>query len=264
MSILLFIHFGIIDIIDILLVAFILYEVYELIKGTAASKIFSAVVLIYFVSLFVEMLKMKLLSTIMGTIINVGVIALIVVFQQEIRKFLLMLGSRYTKENYLALFKNIKTEGNYTADSIAKICKAAVEMSDAKTGALIVISRGSSLKAFTEFGEIINSDINAQLIESLFYKNSPLHDGALLIQNNKIYAAKCILPVSENPELKEGLGLRHRSALGMSEVSDTITIVVSEQSGNISIAHDSKIFQIKNFDRLPKIITNYLSRKKLE
>jgi uncharacterized protein (TIGR00159 family) len=197
----------------------------------------------------------------MGTIINVGVIALIVVFQQEIRKFLLMLGTKYTKNNYLAVVKNIKTEGNYTQKSIERICRAVIRMSSEQTGALIVISRNASLKAFTEHGQIINAEINSQLIETLFYKNSPLHDGAVLIQQNRIYAAKCILPVSENPELKEGWGLRHRSALGMSEISDSIIIVVSEQTGNVSVAHDAKIFQVKNFDRLPVILMNYLNRR---
>ena len=263
MSNILFIKFGIVDIVDILLVAFILYYLYKLIKGTAAIRIIAGVILIVLLWFFVDAIKMKLLSAILGQVIGVGVIVLVIVFQPEIRRFLLLLGNRYTKNKIFNYIVTVKNVGEYTKDSIEKISIAAIEMSKSKTGALIVISRNSSLKSFTDHGEIINAEINVSLLKNLFFKDSPLHDGAVFIEKNKIYAAKCILPVSENSELQQSYGLRHRSALGMAEVSETIVIVVSEQTGDISIAHDSKIFKLTNKDRLSQIISCYLSRKKI-
>ncbi|MDR2834905.1 MAG: diadenylate cyclase CdaA [Bacteroidales bacterium] len=263
MPIFLFINFRIIDAIDILIVTVLLYQFYKLLKGTAAVKICIGIVIIYIIWLIVRAIDMSMLGTILGQVIGVGMIALIVVFQQEIRKFLLFLGEKYTNNN-LKYLRNMKLSGDFSSDSINKISKAAIEMSLTKTGALIVISRDASLKSFAEYGEIINSNINVQLLKSIFFKDSPLHDGAVLVEKNKIYAAKCVLPLSDNPELQQGYGLRHRSALGMSEVSDTIVIVVSEQTGNISVAHDSRITKITNTEKLPKIIISFLEREKFE
>lgn len=257
---LLLINFRIFDIIDIVVIATLLYQLYNLLKGTAAIKIAIGIVIIYIIWIAVKSIHMEMLGSILGQVIGVGMIALIVVFQQEIRKFLLMLGSKYFTRNY-KYFSHIKTYGEYSINAIEAIAIASIEMSMSKTGALIVIGRASLLNSFTEYGEILNANINAQLLKSIFYKNSPLHDGAVLIQKNKIYAAKCILPVSENIILQQEYGLRHRSALGISEISDCIVIVVSEQTGNISIAYDSKIMRIYNKDRLQKIIISYLERK---
>ena len=255
-----FIHIRFLDIIDILLVAFLLYQLYSFIKGTAAIKIFIGIALIYLVWLFVKAMRMELISSILGQVIGVGLIALIVVFQQEIRQFLLLIGNKYIKRSKLNILRDSRLQSGYSTSSIEYIAQAANEMSIAKTGALIVISREASLKSFIEQGEVLNADISVPLLKSIFFKDAPLHDGAVLIENNKIYAAKCILPVSANTELPKDFGLRHRSALGMAEVSDTLTVVVSEQTGKISVAKEGKIYRLTTNDRLSKIIANFLRK----
>ncbi len=255
-----FIQIRFLDVLDIFLVAFLLYELYALIKGTTAIRIFIGIMLIYLLWLLVKAMKMELLGSIMGQVMGVGVIALIVVFQQEIRKFLLLIGNRYFKGGKLKFLKDAKMQGGYSAASIEKISTAALEMAQNKTGALIVISIGESLKSFTEYGEIIDAEINVQLLKTIFFKDTPLHDGAVLIENNRIYAAKCVLPVSANSDLPVEYGLRHRSALGMAEITDTIVIVVSEQTGDISVAHNSKIYKLSHPERLNKMVSGFLNR----
>lgn len=255
-----FIHIRFLDILDIFVVAFLFYQLYKLIKGTAAIKIFIGIFSIYIIWLLVRAMKMELISTILGQVIGVGMIALIVVFQQEIRQFLLILGNRYFKGGKFNIMKMTKVQAGYSIESVEKIAAAAIEMSSIKRGALIVIARDASLKAFAEQGEVINADISEQLIKSIFYKDAPLHDGAILIENNKIYAAKCILPLSANTDIPQEYGLRHRSALGMTEVSDTIVVVVSEQTGSISIAKHGKIYKLTQKERLSKIILSFLRK----
>lgn len=255
-----FIEIRFFDILDVFLVALLMHQLYLLIKGTTAIRIFIGIVIIYLIWLLVKAVKMDLLGAIIGQVMGVGVIALIVVFQQEIRKFLLLLGNRYLKRGKFNFLKNAKMQGGYSVTSIEKISEAALEMAEAKTGALIVISMGMSLKSYTEYGEIIDADINVQLIKSIFYKDAPLHDGAVLVENDRIYAAKCVLPVSSNTDLPPEYGLRHRSALGMSEVTDTIIIVVSEQTGGISVAHNAKIYKLSQPERLNKMISGFLNK----
>lgn len=253
------IHITIIDVLDILIVAFLLYKLYQLIKGTAAIKIFFGIAIIYLIWLLVRALKMELVETIMGQVIGVGVIALIVVFQQEVRQFLLMLGDRYFKRG--VLFGKVKLRNDFSHDGVENIVQAAVEMSESMTGALIVITRETSLQTIIQTGEMVNADINKQLIKAIFYKNAPLHDGAMIIEKNKIVAAKCILPVSQNPNLPNEYGLRHRSGLGISETSDALVIIVSEQSGGISIAQNGAIHKASGREYLEKTIIAYLRRK---
>jgi len=255
-----FIHIRFLDILDILLVAFLLYELYTLIKGTAAMRIFVGIFVIYLGWLLVKAMKMELLGSIMGQVIGVGMIALIVVFQQEIRQFLLLIGNKYIKGGKFNIIRNSRLQAGYSSANIDKITLAAMEMSSTKTGALIVIARDASLRSFTEHGEVLNADISVQLLKSIFYKDAPLHDGAVLIENNKLYAAKCILPVSSNPDLPAEYGLRHRSGLGMSEITDTIVVIVSEQSGTISVARNGKIYKLSQPERLSKVITGYLRK----
>ncbi len=223
-------------------------------------RIFGGIFLIYLLWLLVKAMKMELIGTIMGQVIGVGMIALIVVFQQEIRQFLLMLGNRYIKGNTFRLIKNSRFQSGYSTANIEFISDACIQLSKTKTGALIVIARDASLKTFSETGEFLDSEINIQLIKSIFYKDAPLHDGAVLISNNKIIAAKCILPLSTNPNLPKGYGLRHRSGLGMTEVTDTIVIIVSEQTGDIAVARQGKIYKVSELDRLSKIITGFLRK----
>ncbi len=253
------IHITIIDVIDILIVAFLLFKLYQLIKGTVAIKIFFGIALVYLLWLFVKALKMELVEAIMGQVIGVGVIALIVVFQQEVRQFLLMLGDKYVKRG--KLFGKVKLRDNFSHDSIENIVQACEEMSETKTGALIVITRETSLQTIIQTGETVNADINTQLIKAIFYKNAPLHDGAMIVEKNRIVAAKCILPVSQNPDLPNEYGLRHRSGLGISETSDALVIIVSEQSGHISVAQNGKIHKVSDKNHLEKTIFTYLRKK---
>lgn len=230
-----FIHVRLLDIIDILLVAFLLYELYNLVKGTAAINILLGIVAIFLAWRLVRILEMELLTEILGAFISVGFIALIVVFQPEIRKFLLLLGTpAFIRKNHRRfLFWRIRYTNDESLD-IDPIVQACHKMAISKTGALIVIGKIHELEEYINTGEVLNAKISEQLIENIFFKNSPLHDGAVIVVNGQIKAARCILPVSKSTELPAHIGLRHRSAVGITEKSDAIAIVVSEQTGKIS------------------------------
>ncbi|HOT89429.1 MAG TPA: diadenylate cyclase CdaA [Bacteroidales bacterium] len=253
----LFITIRWIDIIDILLVAFLLYQLYNLIKGTGAVNIFLGLVAILFIWFLVRTFEMELLSEILGQFISVGVIALIIVFQQEIRQFLLLLGSPNFLKKGCKNFLNIKWQMNeQDILEIEPIVKACESMALSKTGALIVITRKNELKSFSESGEIIESKISKELIESIFYKNSPLHDGAVIINSNKLKAARCILPASEKTDLPPYVGLRHRAAIGITEESDAFAIVISEQRGEISIADSGELTLNIKSNKLREVLKN--------
>lgn len=228
----------ILDIIDIILVAFILFQLYRIIKGTAAMSIFIAIFLIYLFWLIVKALNMELVSSLLGQVIGVGVIALIVVFQQEVRRFLLILGNRYIKNTRFSFQKFLNGTDDHNAGPaiVEEIVRAAESMSAKRTGALIVICRQSSLSSYTDEGQILKAQISAKLIESVFFKNSPLHDGAVLIENGLILAARCPLPVTDQLNLPPNLGMRHRAGIGMSEHTDALVVIVSEETGRISVA----------------------------
>lgn len=247
-----------IDFIDILLVAFLLFQLYSLIKGTGAISIFLGIIAIYLIWMLVKAFEMELLSEILGQFISVGVIALIIVFQQEIRQFLLLLGSQgFLKRTGKSFFSFRWQTDKFETNDIDTIVKACDSMAKSKTGALIIITRKNELQKYAQTGEQINSVISKQLIESVFYKNSPLHDGALIINGNRIKAARCVLPVSERSNLPENVGLRHRAAIGITEESDAIAIVVSEQRGEISIADGAVLkMHIK-----PEKLSEYLIRE---
>ncbi len=238
-----FLDFGFIDFIDILVVAYLFYNVYQLIRGTVAINIFSVIIGIYLIWTLVKAMNMQLLSTILGQFIGVGVLAIIIVFQPEIRRFFRLIYSEYLSHFNLSIenvFSNfIKTPPQVEIDSIVQAC---VNMAKTKTGALIVISNDGNLDSYTQTGTIINADTSTRLLESLFYKNSPLHDGAVVVIRNKIVSAACILPVSESSSLPEHCGLRHRSALGITEVTNVMAVVVSEETGNISYFKTGKFF----------------------
>lgn len=230
-----FLDFGIIDLIDIILVAYLLYKLYMLIKGSVAINIFTVIAIIYFIWLITRALNMQLLSAILGQFIGVGVLALVIVFQPEIRRFFLLLYNEYMSKFNFSLEKIfgrlIKQKPGVKIYSITKSC---INMSRTKTGALLVISESSPMESYTNTGTKLHAITSSELIESIFFKNNPLHDGAVIIYKDKILAAKCILPVSENIELPPSFGLRHRSAMGISESTDTFTIAVSEETGEIS------------------------------
>ncbi len=226
-------QFGILDIVDIILVAVLFYEGYRLIKGTAALNIFLGILAVFLLSKIVRILHLQMFASILDQFISVGFIALIVVFQPEIRRFLLILGTpsayRGSKKGLL-FWKRIITSP-LLIDPIVQACQ---RMSKEQTGALIVIARQHELDTFSLTGEYLDAAISTQLLESIFAKNGPLHDGAVIIHGDRIRSARCILPVSGNSDISPNLGLRHRSAMGITEQSDAIAIVVSEQTGNIS------------------------------
>ena len=226
------------DVVDILLVAVLLYQMYRIIKGTVAFSIFIGFFLVYVCWLVIKAMNLELLGTLMGQFIGVGVLALIVVFQQEIRRFLLLIGTNYQAKRSLGLDKLFASEKLKPATNqhIKEIIRACDNMARSKTGALIVIPRNSELKDIIRSGEKMNARISSALIETIFFKNTPLHDGAVVILGNRIAAARCILPLTERQDLDPGFGLRHRAAVGISEVSDALAIVVSEEKGTISLA----------------------------
>lgn len=230
----LFIHIRILDIVDIFLVAVLLYMLYKLLRGTAAINILFGLVAFFLLWKITTLLKMELLSDIFGAFISVGIIALIVIFQPEIRQFLLALGTPnfFNGKNKRFIFVRhwFPSSINLDIDPIVVACQ---HMSNSRQGALIVITRKHELPQIIQTGEVINGFISSPLIENLFFKNSPLHDGAMIITNNKVKAAGCILPVSKK-KLPRYAGLRHRAALGITEISDAIAIVVSEETGQLS------------------------------
>ncbi len=236
-----FIDIRLLDILDILFVAVLLFELYRLLRGTVAINIFLGIVAIFIVWKVVDALQMELLSQFLGAFISVGFIALIVIFQPEIRQFLLALGTpnflKRRKGKFLFWNFNMKYEIELDIDKIVLACQ---RMADAKQGALIVITQQNELRQTRQTGESMNAQISAPLIENIFFKNSPLHDGAMIIFNNEIKSAGCILPVSNNPDLPPRLGLRHRAAIGITEQSDCIAIVVSEQNGKISFCKEGE------------------------
>lgn len=238
----LFITIRILDIFDIFLTAFLFYQVYRLIKGTIAINIFVGIFSFYLVWLLVRALNMQLLGSILGQFIGVGVIALIIVFQQEIRRFLILIGTRYVSNRSLSIEKLFSSvTGSRPKIKTRSIVKAVKNMSDNKTGALMVIARKSELQPHSQTGDILDAITSSRLISSIFCRESPLHDGAVIVIGDKIHAARCVLPVSENTNLAPEYGMRHRAALGMSEQTDSAVIVVSEETGRISIADGGKL-----------------------
>lgn len=241
----LFITFGLTDAIDILLVAIILYLAYNLVKGTSAINIFVGLALIYFAYIVIRAFDLQLLSSILGKFVNVGVIAIMIVFQQEIRKFLLYIGSNefLRNKNWKGLFKlNVSgSENSVISLDMDAVVNACYNMSATQTGALIIVARRSDLKFFINTGEVVDAGLTSRMLENIFYKNSPLHDGAVIIQENRIVAARCVLPVSEKENFPAHYGMRHRAAVGITENTDALAIAVSEQTGAVSLTIHGEI-----------------------
>jgi len=242
--ILFFIQIRILDIIDILLIALIMYNLYMLVRGTVALNIIFGIIAIYIFWGIVKMLKMELISSILGQIIGVGVIALMIVFQQEIRRFLLIIGTRYMAKNRIRLenFLNVDLTQKPPL-RIKSILKAVVELANTKTGALMVIKRKSTLDMYSQVGDILDANTSSRLLISIFNKLSPMHDGAIIIEHEKIHAARVVLPVNDNPGLPPEYGLRHRAAIAITELTDAFVIIVSEETGQISVAESGKLIR---------------------
>ena len=232
-----FFEFGIKDFIDILSVAFLLYYTYKLMKASGSINVFTGILVFILIWLVVsQVLEMKLLGSILDKLVSVGVLALIVLFQEEIRRFLLTLGSHRHVSALIRFFSGDKKE-TLEHDDIMPIVMACISMGKQKVGALIVVERNMPMDDVVRTGDVVNADINQRLIENIFLKNSPLHDGAMVISKKRIKAAGCILPVSHNLDIPKELGLRHRAAMGISQVSDALAIIVSEETGAISAAY---------------------------
>lgn len=247
--------FSLVDIIDVVLVALLLYYMYKLVRGTVAINIFIGIVIIYIIWKITEALQMQLLSNILGGFISVGMFALIVVFQQEIRKFLLMIGSTNfgAKRKFLSQLKFLKTEGISNTD-IETIMSACIKMATTKTGALIVLERNNNLDFLINTGDEMNITVTQPIIESIFFKNSPLHDGAIIIENNIVKATRVILPVNNEKTIPQRFGLRHRAAVGITERTDAIAIVVSEETGQISCFKNGDFLPFETTEELIAII----------
>ena len=251
-----FLHLTLVDILDILMVAAIIYFVFKWMRGTSAVNVFIAVIALLVIKVIVSALNMKMMSNLLDTVIDVGVIALIIIFQPEIRRFLLKLGngsgiaggSRSLLGRFLGL-----SEGHLDSKSVDEIIEAASQMSAEKTGALIVICRQNSLEHIIETGDRLDSAIKDRLIENLFFKNSPLHDGAVIIRNDRIVAARCTLPITEKA-LPARYGMRHKAAVGITEESDAEVVVVSEQTGRISYVRNAEIHTCKDAKELKSLL----------
>ena len=229
-----------VDILDVLLVAILVYELYRLVKGTNVIRIFWAVVGIIICWRVSDLFNMRFCSQIFGGIINIGIIALVIVFQPEVRKFLLLIGTKtqLTGDTFVKRFQFWRRDVAGRAGINLDPC---MHMSSSKTGALIIFQRANSVEELVRTGELINAQVSAPLLETLFFKNSPLHDGAVLVKDNTVLAARCILPVTSRTDIDPNLGLRHRSAIGVTEQLDVVAVIVSEETGAISYALEGEI-----------------------
>lgn len=254
-----FLDFSILDILDILLVAILLYYVYKLIRGTVAINIFLGIAIVYLIWKLTVALQMELLSDILGKFLGGGFIALIIVFQQEIRKFLLMVGStNFTrKKGFLKRFKvlsNLRGTDDFITTDVDSIIDSCDEMAKTKTGALIIIQRNNNLDLVKQTGDKMYAEVNQPLLSSIFYKNSPLHDGALIIEDNFITATRVILPIEKDISIPARFGLRHRAALGITMRSDALALAVSEETGQISYIKDGEFVLFNDIGSLKELI----------
>lgn len=253
-----FLEVGWVDFVDVTLVSVLLYQVYKLIRGSIAVNIFLGILALYLVYLIVRAAQMELLTTILGTFMNVGVLAMIILFQPEIRKFLLVIGrSTEFREN---IFKTIANWRNQYHDDfdISQVMDAAKTLKASKTGALIVFSRDTELKFYAQTGDALDAQVSKRLLLSIFNKYSPLHDGAVIIYKGRIKAARCVLPVSENDHIPPNYGLRHRAAIGMSENTNTLIMAISEETGRLLLARNGKYLRSLKLRQVEQKILQYL------
>ena len=256
-----FFEFGIKDAIDICLVALMLYYIYRLMKESRSLNVFIGIMVFVLVWLFVsQVLEMRLLGSILDKLVSVGVIGLIVLFKDEIRKFLYQLGERQRVRKIVSLFSR-KQDKEHVEDkeTIMPIVWACMDMARSKVGALIVIERATPLDDIVQTGEEIDANVNKLLIENIFFKNSPLHDGAMVVSKRRVNAAGCILPVSHSMDIPKELGLRHRAAMGISQASDAIAVVVSEETGGIGIAIKGKFRLRLSAEELESILAREMT-----
>lgn len=246
-----------IDVLDILFVALLIYQLYHLVKGTVAINILIGILLFYLLWLVVKALNMQLFGSILSKFIDVGFIALLIVFQQELRRFLLFIGmSDLFSRGKIGkgLFDFSWQVANAQALDINAIVKACKNMAESRTGAIIILTKNNELKFYANTGDTIDAKVSVRMLESIFYKNSPLHDGAVIISSNVIVAARCVLPVTENADFPAHLGMRHRAAVGITENADALALVVSEQTGEISYAQSGVLKHGLTPERLRELL----------
>ncbi len=246
-----------VDLIDISLVSVLLFQVYKLIRGSIAVNIFLGILALYLIYLIVKAAQMELLATILGQFMGVGVLAMIILFQPEIRKFLLVIGGTEFRDNVLKTLANWRTDQSEETD-VNQVLEAVKSLKATKTGALIVFSRDTELKFYAETGEALDAEVTKGLLLSIFNKYSPLHDGAVIIHKGRIKAARCVLPVSENDHLPAHFGMRHRAAVGMSESTDTLVMAVSEETGRLILARNGKFLKTLKMKQVEQKILEYL------
>jgi len=256
-----FLDFRVTDLIDILLVAVLLFYFYRLVRGTVAINIFFGIVIIWAFWKLTQMVEMRMTSSLVGGFMQVGLIALIIVFQQEIRKFLVVLGSTNfaNKRRLSRHFKFIRQEDISLALDVDALLGACRNMGKTGTGAIVVIERDTALDFIKSSGDRMRIEVNQPIIESIFFKNSPLHDGAAIVKGNYIVATRVILPVSRERSIPQRFGLRHRAAVGITERSDALALVVSEETGLISYIKNGEFVLFKDLDELTRLIRKDLS-----
>lgn len=254
-----FIKLGLLDVIDIVLVALLLYYVYKLVKGTVAINIFLGIALLFIIYKITLALGLKMFSGILGALLGVGAVGIMIVFQQEIRKFLLMLGSTNyaNKRSFIKQLRFLRSEVQTDTD-VDGIIASCFRMAETKTGALIVFERTNNLDFVKNTGDRINAQVSMPLLESIFFKNSPLHDGAIIIRNNYITAARIVLPITQT-RLPKRFGLRHKAAVGITERTDALCLVVSEETGKVSYIKNGEFILFKTPDELIEKIREDLS-----
>ena len=253
-----FLQLSLADILDIILLGLIIFIMFRWIRGSSAMSIFVAIVSLYMIRIVVDAFNMRLMTAIMDMVLDVGMIALIIIFQPEIRKFLIKLGNRYMNNAQgRALMDRIlgKKAGNAIgSEAVNDLTEACRRMSEDKTGALIVIAHNSPLEDVISTGDRIDAGIHRRLIMNLFFKNSPLHDGAMVIVGNKIVAARCTLPITERTNIPANYGMRHKAAIGITEETDANVIVVSEETGRISFVKEGQVTPIQNINELKLLL----------
>lgn len=261
-----FLQLSLADMLDIFLLALIIFLVFKWIRGSSAMSIFVAIISLYLIRVVVSAFNMRMMTELMDTVLDVGVIALIVIFQPEIRKFLIQLGNRYMNSaqgrvrTVLEKIFGTRKGDNMDSDSVNEITEACRRMSEEKTGALIVIGHSNPLEDIIATGDPIDAAIHRRLINNLFFKNSPLHDGALIISNNRITAARCTLPITEKTGIPARFGMRHKAAIGISEITDADVVVVSEETGRISFVKGGTVTPIQNINELKLLLNESLGR----
>ena len=258
-----FLELSIADILDIVLLGLIIFIMFRWIKGTSAMSIFIAIVSLYLIRVVVGAFNMRLMTAIMDMILDVGVLALIVIFQPEIRKFLIRLGNRYMSSARGQKFLNRllgrggKT-GTSSSEEVNDLTEACRRMSEDKTGALIVIAHNTPLDEVISSGDRIDAKVHRRLLMNLFFKNSPLHDGAVVVSGGRIVAARCTLPITEKKNIPARFGMRHKAAIGITEETDADVIVVSEETGNISFVKGGEVTPIQNINELKLLLNTSL------